>query len=158
MNQKIKITEEQLEIICMAFHKWWRVADAKNDVKMMKAIAGTWMRLKSQIDQLLKDDTAATNENAALHKKLVYNKVRAESAMKQMDELCKDNAELKRLVGKQGWEMDLEIRQWKVRWSKLLPWFEERMHPKTSWLKPIHITDIRKILEFESSREKKVKP
>jgi len=37
----MKISEEQLETMCQAFHKWWRVADAKNDVEMMKAIDGT---------------------------------------------------------------------------------------------------------------------
>jgi hypothetical protein len=37
----MKITEEQLETICQAFHKWWRVTDAKNDIEMMKAIDGT---------------------------------------------------------------------------------------------------------------------
>jgi hypothetical protein len=41
MKTSAKITQEQLETLCWAFHKWWRSADAKNDIAMIKAIDGT---------------------------------------------------------------------------------------------------------------------
>lgn len=38
--KKIKISEEDISTICVAFHKWFRVADCKDnaDVDMYKAI------------------------------------------------------------------------------------------------------------------------
>lgn len=36
----MKITRDDLPTICMAFHKWFRVADCKGDVDMWKAIKG----------------------------------------------------------------------------------------------------------------------
>jgi len=36
----MKITQEQLETICRAFHKYWRVADIKNSLELWNAIDG----------------------------------------------------------------------------------------------------------------------
>lgn len=56
-------------------------------------------------------------------------------------------------------ELQARWEKLKAEWVNLLKWFmsKEVMHPKTGWLKPIHITDIKKKLqELESGKAGKV--
>jgi len=51
-------------------------------------------------------------------------------------------------------KQEMVIEEWEARWEKIIPWFEQRMRPKTGWLKPIHITDVKKMMqELDSGGE-----
>jgi hypothetical protein len=56
-------------------------------------------------------------------------------------------------------KQEMVIEEWEARWEKIIPWFEQRMRPKTGWLKPIHITDVKKMMqELESGGAKNEEP
>jgi DNA topoisomerase VI subunit B len=78
----------------------------------------------------------------------------------QCRKLEAENAELRRQLTAAlnvGEEWHDELKKEKARWENVIPRFEQKdiMKPKTGWLKPIHITDIRRIIKELSGKVKK---